>query len=183
MKKILISIALLACLISGYAHAATYTYTGAYYDAMYGGNYTADMRITGSFTTSSPIPPNSLNIDVSGIATSWSFNDGLQTINNVNGVFDPEFIPRVNTDASGNISRGTFFLFLSPIPTVIGGKASKIEINGTTTWGDSWGIKDATCTGGTEGGCGGLDYHDYGWSTSPGTWVTTVETIFADGFE
>ena len=62
MKRILIGIALLASLISGYAHAVTYTYTGNNFTTVSASSaYTTDMRVTGSFNTSVPIPPNSID--------------------------------------------------------------------------------------------------------------------------
>ena len=118
MKRILISIALLACLISGYAHAVTYTFTGANFTNVFGA-YTTAMRITGTLITSTPIPPN-YSGDLSGLLTSWSFNDGLQTINSANGVFHPNRSFSVGTDGSGNINSFEIFATRLPLGTAIG---------------------------------------------------------------
>ena len=72
--------------------AATYSYTGTTYDLISNnktctiGNcpatYTAAMRVTGSFTTASPLAANLSNVDVSALVTSYSFTDGINTIAN-----------------------------------------------------------------------------------------------------
>lgn len=91
------------------AFAETYNYTGPNYDA---GNvsapYTAAMSITGSITTSGPIPASQTNLDISGLITAWSFSDGVNTISNANGTVNFSGLsgnpPTVSTDASSNIT-------------------------------------------------------------------------------
>ena len=116
MKQILIGIAVL---VSSYAHAEVYTYSGANYSVALGA-YTTAMRVTGSITTSDPIPPNSVDLDISGILTSWSFSDGLQTIDNVNGTTNLNYPPLVSTDASGDITVTNIRVLATPLATAIG---------------------------------------------------------------
>lgn len=80
---------LLAMLVSASAWSATYVYTGPYYTAA-GGIYTTSMRITGSFTTVNPLPPNLSNVEIGpygqNLVTSWSFSNGVATFTTDNSV-------------------------------------------------------------------------------------------------
>ena len=182
MKRILISIALFACLMSGYVHADTYTYIGTNFELTGGDDYTTDMRVTGSFTTSFPIPPNVSNFDISGILTSWSFNDGVQTITNVNGVI-PAPRSDVSTDASGNIIVTFLRFWLSPIGTVVGDVSSYIDIYiPGENFVDVRGVKEAECMEIFGELCGNR-IDSYGISKQGGVWTTTAELVFVDGFE
>ena len=127
MKRIVISIAMLASLISSNTYAETYTYAGSNFTNA-NGAYTTAMRVTGSISTSDPIPPNSVEVDISGILTGWSFFDGLQTIGNVNGTTNPNYPPLVSTDGSGDITTANFRFFTTPLGTVVGDKDNFIRI-------------------------------------------------------
>jgi hypothetical protein len=109
-----------ALALAGVASAATYTYTGQPY-SFFGGVYTAGMRITGSFVTGAPLPPNmpmtAIGPGGSALVQSWAFNDGVNTYNQTNSVvlYQTASYFRVATDAGGNIS--TFDIgFMSPLP-------------------------------------------------------------------
>ena len=184
MKRILISIALIACLISGYAHADTYTYIGTNFEFTGGDDYTTDMRVTGSFTTSIPIPPNVSNFDLSGILTSWSFNDGVQTITNVNGVIPAPPQSDVSTDASGNIIVTNLRFWLSPIATVVGEVSSYIDIYVPgENFVDVRGVKEEVCMSIIGEGVCAIRIDSYGISQHGGVWTMTAELVFVDGFE
>jgi len=58
--------------------ATTYTYTGPTYTTV-SGAFTTSMRITGSFTTATPLVPNLAGVDITGQVTSYSFSDGVNT--------------------------------------------------------------------------------------------------------
>ena len=169
MKRILIGFVVLASLITSYAYAEVYTYTGNNFTSVFG-PYTTAMRVTGTITTSVPIPPNSVTFDPSGILTSWSFNDGVNTINNVNGVFHPLSAPRVDTDASGNITAAGFIAFSSPMPTAIGDEHVLI----TTSFSLDTGLTDAICVSVSEGFCNASNGLGASVSSS-GVWVTVPE--------
>ena len=172
MKRLLMSIALLACLISSYAHAVTYTYTGSNYTTT-NGMYTPAMRVAGTFTTSAPVPPNSTDYDISGILTSWSFNDGVQTIDNMNGVFHPNplFPPLVTTDASGNITSTALFFHRVPIATVLGAEDDFVWITSST----DIVVVDAPCVNVIDGYCVSWSSAGPDWAQSlvSGAWVTS----------
>ena len=179
MKRIVLSFAALALLIGNYAYATTYTYTGANYTEAYG-VLTTDMQVTGTITTSSPIPPNSGNFDIRPILTSWSFNDGVSTISTPNSDFAPWVIPTVDTDADGNITWSTWAITNTPIATAVD------ELNdfiyAWTTYSSAY--PDSFCLQVTDGVCDSWAAGEsYGRSFGSGVWVTTVEPIFADGFE
>jgi hypothetical protein len=96
VRRTLFAVAAL-CVSSLAAHADTvYNYVGPdfqYFD----GPYTATDNVTGSFTVANPIPPG-----YSGLVytSSFSFNDGVQTITNANAHF-VNF--NITTDANGDI--------------------------------------------------------------------------------
>jgi hypothetical protein len=94
-KTMVLAAAVLASSLA--AHATTYDYTGADY-VQIDGAYTSSEFVSGSFTTASPLGDNLTNSPVT--LASYSFNDGVQTINNTNGTVD-QFT--VYTDANGNI--------------------------------------------------------------------------------
>jgi len=176
MKRILIGIALLACLISGYANAATYTFTGNNFTSV-NGVYTTAMKITGSVTTSVPIPPNSTEYDISGILTSWSFFDGVQTINNTNGTLNPLWPPAITTDSMGNITQGRLFVLVNPIATEVGQLNSYISLDfGTLALDDREDLvkKDAECLSVVNGFCATHTSPHFGYNDMVGgVWVTS----------
>jgi hypothetical protein len=119
MKRMTTGIAIMIFLMSSYAHAEIYTYTGKRFTDV-AGVYTTNMRMTGTLTTSIPIPPNSPPFDISPILTSWSFKDGVNTISSSNGESFPGEFPIFGTDAEGNISGYYWVVISSPIGTTIG---------------------------------------------------------------
>lgn len=167
MKRILISLALLASLISGYAHATTYSYTGDNFTSATG-VYSTAMRITGTITTSSPIPPDSAGLNISGLLTSWSFSDGVQTINSANGVIYPAILPQVTTDSSGNIVDVVLYVFSDPIGVALDDLDNLIWI----APGINYGAKNGICTGVSGGVCSAWTVPDLGQAFTTGVWVT-----------
>jgi hypothetical protein len=101
------------------ASAATYVYTGPNYQFVQA-PYTAAMSMSGSFTTTSPLPasmsPTDIGPNGTNLVTGWSFNDGVNTFTQANSVPLPQFGTfRIGTDASGNIN--AFYIQLeSPLP-------------------------------------------------------------------
>lgn len=176
MKKIMASIIALVSLISGHANAEVYSYTGSLFSSA-SGAYRNTMRITGSITTSVPIPLSSIDFNIATIATSWSFSDGVQTITSADGVIDaqPSIPVKFDTDGAGNITAALIWFYDDPITTVIGGTNKLIALfdNAPT----SFAATAATCvslnagvcenySGGTEsGGVNAL-------SGEVGAWVT-----------
>ena len=123
MNRIAASLLALVFLVSGYqASAEIYTYTGQNYNVATA-PYTTAMSITGTITTSGPIPPNSVSLDITGLITSWSLNDGVVTLNNgnatLNGNFVNAFPPTVTTDGAGNITAADIFAFSTPLAAAV----------------------------------------------------------------
>jgi len=85
----------------------TYTYTGEDYSGDTNGAFistpASPPRVSGSFTVSSPLLPNSnVNLKSSSNLVGYSFNNGLETINKSNGEI---YYFQINTDADGEIAR------------------------------------------------------------------------------
>src|SRR5205809_130554 len=86
MKRLLV---LLAVLAASPVLAATYTFTGPAFSSVQSNTtctvgtcatYTTSMNVTGSFTTAAPLAANLSNTNVAALVTSYSFNDGVNTI-------------------------------------------------------------------------------------------------------
>jgi hypothetical protein len=71
-------LALISLVISPFSLDETYSHTGPIYNTA-SSPYTSDMFVSGSFTTTPAIPPNSVDVDLRPIVTSWSFSDGWTT--------------------------------------------------------------------------------------------------------
>lgn len=158
-------------LLSTSVFATTYSYVGSNFIA---GQvtlpYTTSMHLTGSITTSLPIPPNSSISLTDPIVTSWSFNDGVQTLNNTNSSnFPPPFIQSsLSTDASGAISFAIINIGETPIPTALGqfGNAISLAHNfPSNTQGIAAGRMGLECTASAGGVCTAYNFNG---STSHG---------------
>lgn len=184
MKALLVGIILAA--FANVAAATTYTYTGTNYLTVSGG-YTTSMQITGSFTTASPLAANLSNarIGPSGLnlVTSWSFNDGVQTLTNANSellygnldAFD------VSTDGLGNITAFSIG-FMNPVGTnTVGQLINLILIRSSGSVSGSLAAIGATCASVTSGGvnngvcsAGTTPINSQANSYSGGTFAATV---------
>ena len=133
------------------ASAANYTYTGSSFSNA-AGAYTTSMNLSGSFKVGTPIPPNTaMPADISALITEYSFNDGVQTLTNLNSVVVGAF---VGTDANGNIGLWSFE-FSSPVAAQVGNPASSIvTFNSAGLHRDL--VQIGTCTAETGGTCTAL---------------------------
>lgn len=122
MKKIGLSlIGIIALISSSQAVVAeTYQYTGANFNDVFA-PYTTSMRVDATIVTSAPIPPNSTGLDIRPLITSFTFSDGVQTINEVNGIIHSgdTFTPAIDTDALGNITSAFITAAKTPLATAI----------------------------------------------------------------
>lgn len=122
MKPLLALVSLLVlAVVANTAAAATYVYTAGSNYTTVSGAYTTAMTVTGSFTTASPLPANLANVNIgpsgSNLVTAWSFNDGLNTLTNLNSapfVFTPSNFT-VSTNATGQITAFQFVV-VGPLP-------------------------------------------------------------------
>lgn len=175
MNRLVLSVAVLALQISSHAFAETYSYTGAKFTDVRG-EYTTDMRVTGTIVTSKPIPPDVVQFDIRNILTSWSFHDGVQTIDNVNGLFDPdptEGNPWVSTDNTGNIIQARLVMFLYPRGKDVGDVDSYIIIGYGIPRGWNQAMKDGVCNYLFEDYCTGYEKDNLAFVPG-GIWVKRV---------
>ena len=112
------ALVMLMALVSGAEAATTYVFIGAPYSAgpivnltppcATGpcANYAPTMRISGWFTTDSPLPPNLPGVtEISPLVTSFRFTDGINSFSSSDpNVRRIQFA--VGTDSTGNILRG-----------------------------------------------------------------------------
>lgn len=86
MKRLLM---LLVALVAMPTLAATYTYTGPLFSTITNhttctvgicADYSGSMRVTGFFTTAAPLASGLVGSNVTTLVTSYSFNDGVNTI-------------------------------------------------------------------------------------------------------
>lgn len=143
----------IACLLfSTLVKADVYQVTGGNFTSLNGTAYTTSMKVTGEITTSGPIPANSVNYDISPLVTAFSFTDGVQTVDNLNGVFYDSSTgnarPQFNTDDTGNITTARFNVS-TIYPAVLNGPFSAIAIDDEKTAG----YLDGACQGVTNGFC------------------------------
>lgn len=85
--------------LAGQAIAATFSYTGNPFGPQDGLDnpaipdaYQTTDRITGSFSIAGSLADNLAFSDISGLLTSWSFNDGIHTLNQSNAIARNFFI-------------------------------------------------------------------------------------------
>jgi PEP-CTERM motif len=94
----------------------TYSYKGNDFTSIIEGTaYTASDFVHGSITFAAPLGPNFSFQSISPILLSYSFSDGLQTLNNGNSTFTDLF---AGTDASGTIT--TWFVEFNTSQGLIG---------------------------------------------------------------
>lgn len=173
MIRILRSFIALSLLISSFAYATTYTYTGNNFTVV-AGAYTTSMKVTGSLTTSSPIPPDSIDFDISTILTAWSFHDGVQTIDSTVGMLHPDIPPLFSTDSTGNVISVIQIVFYAPIASVVGERIDYIYVTPTS----DLAVSNGECFEVTDGVCSnGGPVNDSGQNDTTGVWVTTHNSI------
>lgn len=121
LTRRIMGIALLLC--SGFAGAATYTFTTDPYTTYVppsGNAFDPGTFTSGSIVTSAPVPPNLNFGDITSLITSYSFSDGLHSYTPANSVIHPTFGIgggfKVNTDAQGNIT-DAFVLIMATVPS------------------------------------------------------------------
>ncbi len=122
MKRVFVLfLGLLLFSTSAWTGTYRYIYTGPFFTTV-AGAYTTSNRLVAEFTTATPLSANLVNSDISGLVTSWNFNDGVQVLNNGNSLFGHPSVPRsyVSTDANGNIIGSRIWIFKAPLTTTLG---------------------------------------------------------------
>jgi len=187
MRKLLIACIALFSLAANCAYAETYNYTGQYFTFGEGAEYAEGMSVTGSITTSGPIPPNSVNLDIRPLIIAWTFNDGVQTLSSANGDLLHQVLGEApplsfSTDALGNITSADIMVQDVPEPTTIGGTVNVIYTFGSIPV--DAGILDFTCLAVVNDQCSEYELGTgFAMSESMGTWgpvkspITPVPTM------
>jgi Putative Ig domain len=161
--------------------AFTYTYTGDDYSGGTNGVFltapASPPRVSGSFTVSNLLLPNS-TLNVSNLV-SYSFNNGLETIDQDNGVI---YVFRVSTDAQGLISQTEIQVQKWDSIAAVGSYLDDIEIINLPNRINRT-YYDAKCTQLQSNACSGLEFVTTGPSTSSyadwtsGTWQSPLQAI------
>ena len=122
----IIFVAMALCCSSVQA-AITYSYIGShFYDPSTKGIYTTSLYISGAFTVANPLPTNMALTNIgpggNGLATGWSFTDGVNTFNNANSMvlFGEAQLFAVGTDSTGAINAYSIGFMSPPAPNVVG---------------------------------------------------------------
>ena len=173
IKKAILILSALATLSWGQFVWAdeTYTYTGPNFTG-YFGNYDAAMSVTGSITTSAPIPPNLTDYNIGGLVTSWSFTDGVNTLQAPGSVL----IAVVNTNDTGDIVGGQIGAYTLPWRTQVGDIQDLITIRYDPAL--IQGIEDLECTEDDGNGtCTNNTSLGHGEVLAVGTWERTGDAV------
>jgi hypothetical protein len=139
------------------AWSATYSYTSPLFSDVSDNTtcavgtcatYTTAMRVTGSFTTPAPLPPNLTSANITSAVSSYSFDDGVNTI----GSSDPDARIRffnVTTDGSGAITDALIVVHQWTTGSNPHGTADRLDqiLIGP----DSIGVNNGFCPGGVSG--------------------------------
>ena len=145
----------------------TYTYSGPNFTGFFG-NYDATMSVTGSITTSTPIPPNLTDYNIGALVTNWSFTDGVNTLQAPGSVL----IALVNTNDTGDIVGGQIGAFTLPWRTQVGDIQDWIVIRYDPAL--NQGIEDLECTEDDGNGtCTNNTSAGHGEVLAVGTWART----------
>ena len=178
MSKFLMVVVLaLGCMAS---HAATYSYTGTNYTTFTFrtppcgtgscADYTAAMRVQGTFTTAAPLAPNMGFQDLTPLVTAFSFSDGIQTFSSGDPLVRLYMI-RGGTDAAGTITNFDFIAqrWQTAAPHAFGDRVDFVTANDNMSVGDH----NLSCTAVGPSANGTLD-----------TCTTSAaDTDYSNGFE
>lgn len=180
MKKFLVSLVALLATASAFA-ATTYTYTGVAYTVI-SGAFTTSMLMTGSFTTTTPLAPNLSDANITGLVTTYSFSDGVNSYvsSDTNARI---FAFRVSTDASGTIINWDIVLKVWESGTSPHSSGDKISVMSTmlsTAWGaNDHAFDEITCV--TVGVSSTSGVSDVCIVEAVGTWLGDATTQDATG--
>ena len=144
MKRIALSFAVLALSIGNYAYATTYTYTGNNFDTVTG-VYSTSHSVSRSFTVASALPAD-MDGDISQQVLSYSFTDGVNTLNESNSVLCTglAYGILVGTDSNGNLDEWSVSI-CTPVSTVPSPVHMIMSLNAGALVADVGGV--STCIG------------------------------------
>ena len=173
MKK---GIFLFLCAWIGTTHAAVYTVNTENFDLVFG-SYTTNDNITGTIVTGSNVTPNVGLVDVSSDLISYSFTDGVQTLNETNSTI-LAFSLAVN--GSNQLTGSAITIWSSPITTQPGGNVRGMDVYFNAISDNYSGFIDGICQ--ENGGPGGACSSAIPAQTNSGSYFF-FDPIFANGFD
>ena len=161
--------------MSGAQAAAIYSYVGNNFNQISdptppSGTYTGSMSVTGSFEVGSLLSPMSL-ADISGLVTSYSFNDGRQTLDDSNSDISSFTIEILGDGSVGEWRIDVRSPFSSP--AFVGATFQRILTSDTSSLvtQDIGSIQECTAVSGSPASCSSTSLSDVGQvSLTPGTW-------------
>jgi hypothetical protein len=177
MKRIILALFVQLLALPAFA-SATYTFTGPQFTTFTGIGYTPAMRVTGSFTTVVPLPPNMPNTNIAAQVTSYSFFDGVNTIasSDPNSVVLSFF---ATTDGAGQLTSAATLDVERWVTTPgVGNLFNFIFID--NGGGESGGVTNAQCASLSGSACTGYITLLGSGSTSlasPGVWTSAISSI------
>jgi hypothetical protein len=186
-SRVGLAVALFGGIVSQSAKADTiYTYAGQSFaqfvdDPNVPGAYDATMRVTGTFTTSTPLQANATNLDIRPLISGLSFSDGRVTITTPD-VTSAVFIFRVTTNASSDITDWLLSLQTGYIETTLQHVDDRIFVINSDSIGPngkSFG-DDAQITQCLGLPCRGNFGFDFARTPTPGVW-TQAEPVGVPG--
>ena len=129
VSRIFVATLLPFVLVTPTAAKTIYGLVGGDYDpATRTGVYASATGITGSFTTTSRLPPNLTNAPIAGmpgglgLVKAWSFNDGVFTYTKANSAIyqDKGIYFQVSTDAAGAVTNFRIVLTIPAVGAAVG---------------------------------------------------------------
>ena len=125
MKSTTLLIGFLLMVVSSHTFAVTYSYEGGFYQNIAGPNYTTSMRISATFETATPLASNLSFSDITASLVSFSFNDGVQTIDQTNAEILGFY---VSTDANGVPATWEITLWEAPVTNTPGEPVNGMDL-------------------------------------------------------
>ena len=190
MKRFIVVVAGLVVSTAAYG-VTTYSYIGPLFTSAVA-PYTMSMRITGTFTTAVPLPPNMALTPIgplgNGLALSWSFTDGVNTLTDVNSdEFGLSAQYAVATGSNGAITDWAIWLESHKSPWSVG--ETNLFVIEVESGGDNDNAEQGgTCNAVTAGHCSNASFGtERGSTDTVGVWtggslpVTAVPTLSAWG--
>ncbi len=141
------------------------------------GSYSTNDNISGVVVTTSNVTPNVGLVDVTADLVSYSFSDGVQTLDQNNSTI---LFFSLAVDGSNQITQTAITVWKTPVTTMIGGLVEGMDIYTSTTFAQVIGFKDADCS--MNNGPGGSCSEAISASTNSGLYFF-FDPIFANGFD
>jgi hypothetical protein len=182
-KKLTLALFLFLCFSSTVFAAVTYTYQGNTFNgfSVPPGSYNIADRVTGSFTVASALASNLPEGDISAQVLSYSFSDGVKTLNNNNSVICAinNYGFRVGTNASGNITIWGITL-CTPVSQPNNPVDFILTVSGVNELTEDFGVSAGRCSELTGSVCTSVDISIAGATNgvvldNKGTWTTQGE--------